>query len=295
MNSKYVLKFIDYLKNERNYSNNTILSYENDLNEFINLYEEDILTLKYKDISKYLKHVYDKNYNRNTISRKLSAIKSFYNYFKKEGIIKQSPVNNISYPKKALTLPKFLQYSELETLFSVPDINNAYGQRDRLILELLYATGLRVSELVNIKLDDIDINNSEIRVLGKGSVERVVYFGEYAKDIMELYIRDGREKLLKGRVSDYLFINNKFNKLTDRGVRFILDKILEKTSIKVKISPHSLRHTFATHLLNEGADLKVVQELLGHKNLSTTSIYTHVSNEKLRDVYYKSHPRSKEE
>lgn len=295
MNSKYVLKFIDYLKNERNYSNNTILSYENDLNEFINLYEEDILTLKYKDISKYLKHVYDKNYNRNTISRKLSAIKSFYNYFKKEGIIKQSPVNNISYPKKALTLPKFLQYSELETLFSIPDINDAFGQRDRLILELLYATGLRVSELVNIKLDDIDINNSEIRVLGKGSVERVVYFGEYAKDIMELYIRDGREKLLKGRVSDYLFINNKFNKLTDRGVRFILDKILEKTSIKVKISPHSLRHTFATHLLNEGADLKVVQELLGHKNLSTTSIYTHVSNEKLRDVYYKSHPRSKEE
>lgn len=295
MNSKYVLKFIDYLKNERNYSNNTILSYENDLNEFINLYEEDILTLKYKDISKYLKHVYDKNYNRNTISRKLSAIKSFYNYFKKEGIIKQSPVNNISYPKKALTLPKFLQYSELETLFSIPDINDAFGQRDRLILELLYATGLRVSELVNIKLDDIDINNSEIRVLGKGSVERVVYFGEYAKDIMELYIRDGREKLLKGRVSEYLFINNKFNKLTDRGVRFILDKILEKTSIKVKISPHSLRHTFATHLLNEGADLKVVQELLGHKNLSTTSIYTHVSNEKLRDVYYKSHPRSKEE
>ena len=295
MNRKYVLKFIDYLKNERNYSNNTIISYENDLNEFISIYEEDVLTLKYKDISKYLKHIYDKDYNRNTISRKLSAIKSFYNYFKSEGIIKQSPVNNISYPKKALTLPKFLQYSELETLFSVPDINDSYGQRDRLILELLYATGLRVSELDNIKLEDIDLSNQEIRVLGKGSVERIVYFGEYAKDIMELYIRDGREKLLKGRVSEYLFINNKFNKLTDRGVRFILDKILEKTSIKVKISPHSLRHTFATHLLNEGADLKVVQELLGHKNLSTTSIYTHVSNEKLRDVYYKNHPRSKEE
>lgn len=295
MNRKYVLKFIDYLKNERNYSNNTIISYENDLNEFISIYEEDVLTLKYKDISKYLKHIYDKDYNRNTISRKLSAIKSFYNYFKSEGIIKQSPVSNISYPKKALTLPKFLQYSELETLFSVPDINDPYGQRDRLILELLYATGLRVSELVNIKLEDIDLSSQEIRVLGKGSVERIVYFGEYAKDIMELYIRDGREKLLKGRVSEYLFINNKFNKLTDRGVRFILDKILEKTSIKVKISPHSLRHTFATHLLNEGADLKVVQELLGHKNLSTTSIYTHVSNEKLRDVYYKNHPRSKEE
>ena len=153
---------------------------------------------------------------------------------------------------------------------------------------------MRVSELVNIKLEDIDLRKEEIRVIGKGSVERIVYFGEYAKDIMELYIRDGREQLLKGKLSEFLFINNKFGKLTDRGVRFILDKLLEKTSIKVKISPHSLRHTFATHLLNEGADLKVVQELLGHKNLSTTSIYTHVSNEKLRDVYYKNHPRSKE-
>ena len=294
MNEKLIEKFINYLKNERNYSFNTVISYENDLKEFISLYNVDIKTLQHKDINKYLKHLYDKKYNRNTISRKISAVKSFYNYLLKEGVLKLSPVKNISYPKKALTLPKFLQYSELETLFLTPDINTAYGQRDRLILELLYATGVRVSELVNIKLEDIDLRKEEISVIGKGSVERIVYFGEYAKDIMELYIRDGREQLLKGKLSEFLFINNKFGKLTDRGVRFILDKLLEKTSIKVKISPHSLRHTFATHLLNEGADLKVVQELLGHKNLSTTSIYTHVSNEKLRDVYYKNHPRSKE-
>lgn len=294
MNKKYIDQFLEYLKLERNYSNNTIISYKNDLYEFESIYEQDILKLKYQDINKYLKYAYDKNYNRNTISRKISALKSFYNYYKKRGIITTSPLNNISYPKKALNLPKFLQYNELETLFEVPDINTSYGQRDSLILELLYATGLRVSELVNIKLTDIDLNSCEIRVLTKGNVERIVFFGEYAKDIMELYLRDGRERLLKGKTSNYLFINNKFNKLTDRGVRYILDKLLEQTSIKTKISPHSLRHTFATHLLNEGADLKVVQELLGHKNLSTTSIYTHVSNEKLRDVYYKSHPRSKE-
>lgn len=294
MNKKYIDKFLEYLKLERNYSDNTIISYKNDLYEFESIYEQDILELKYKDINKYLKYTYDKNYNRNTISRKISALKSFYNYYKKNGKITSSPLNNISYPKKTLNLPKYLQYNELEILFEVPDINSPYGQRDSLILELLYATGLRVSELVNIKLTDIDLSSCEIRVIAKGNVERIVFFGQYAKDIMELYLRDGRECLLKGRNSEYLFINNKFNKLTDRGVRYILDKLLEQTSIKTKISPHSLRHTFATHLLNEGADLKVVQELLGHKNLSTTSIYTHVSNEKLRDVYYKSHPRSKE-
>lgn len=295
MNDNYVKKFLRYLKEEKNYSKNTVISYANDLIEFIKIYKnKSILELKYKDIKTYLSHLYDLKYNRNTISRKISSIKSFYKYLKKIGLVENSPLNGVSYPKKALTLPKFLQYSELEELFNVPDINTPAGLRDRLILELLYASGLRVSELVNIKLEDIDIINCEIRVLGKGSVERIAYYGEYASEILQLYLKEGREKLLKGHSCEYLFVNNKFGKLTDRGVRYIIDKILKETSIKTKISPHSLRHTFATHLLNEGADLKVVQELLGHKNLSTTSIYTHVSNEKLRDVYYKAHPRSKE-
>lgn len=295
MNENYVKRFLRYLKEEKNYSKNTVISYANDLIEFIKIYKnKSILELKYKDIKIYLSHLYDLKYNRNTISRKISSIKSFYKYLKKNGLVENSPLNGVSYPKKALTLPKFLQYSELEELFNVPDINTPNGLRDRLILELLYASGLRVSELVNIKLEDIDINNCEIRVLGKGSVERIAYYGEYASEILQLYLKEGREKLLKGHSCEYLFVNNKFGKLTDRGVRYIIDKILKETSIKTKISPHSLRHTFATHLLNEGADLKVVQELLGHKNLSTTSIYTHVSNEKLRDVYYKAHPRSKE-
>lgn len=294
MNRKYIREFLDYLENERNYSTNTIISYENDLNEFESVYEENILNLKYKDISKYLEYLYNLDYNRNTISRKLSALKSFYNYFITRELISVSPVENITYPKKVKTLPKFLQYNELEILLNTPNTSTATGLRDKLILELLYATGLRVSELVNIKLNDIDISSEEIRVIGKGSVERIVYFGDYAKESMENYLKYGRDKLLKGRDSDYLFINNKFSGLTDRGVRFILDKYLKETSIKTKISPHSLRHTFATHLLNEGADIKVVQELLGHKNLSTTSIYTHISNEKLRDVYNKNFPRKKE-
>ncbi len=286
--------FLEYLKEEKNYSDNTIISYKNDLLEYVNYFNKlDILNIKYNDIKDYLMYLYNKKYSNNSVSRKISCIKSFYNYLKLKNLIKTSPVYNIKYPKKDLKLPKFLYYNEIEELFNIPDTTTPYGQRDSLILELLYATGVRVSELVNIKLSDI--LEDEIKVFGKGRKERIVYYGEYASSIMDIYLKDGRKKLLKDKTSDYLFINNKSEVLTDRGVRYIIDKLIKETSIKTKISPHSLRHSFATHLLNEGADLKVVQDLLGHKNLSTTSIYTHVSNEHLREVFYKSHPRSKEE
>lgn len=286
--------FLEYLKEEKNYSDNTIISYKNDLLEYVNYFNKlNILNIKYNDIKDYLMYLYNKKYSNNSVSRKISCIKSFYNYLKLKNLIKTSPVYNIKYPKKDLKLPKFLYYNEIEELFNIPDTTTPYGQRDSLILELLYATGVRVSELVNIKLSDII--EDEIKVFGKGRKERIVYYGEYASSIMDIYLKDGRKKLLKDKTSDYLFINNKSEVLTDRGVRYIIDKLIKETSIKTKISPHSLRHSFATHLLNEGADLKVVQDLLGHKNLSTTSIYTHVSNEHLREVFYKSHPRSKEE
>lgn len=285
--------FLEYLKEEKNYSDNTIISYKHDLNEFVSYFKDlDISVIKYNDIKDYMMYLYDKKYSNNTVSRKISSVKSFYNFLKLKKIVNTSPINNIKYPKKERKLPKFLYYNELEELFKVPDKNTPYGIRDALILELLYATGVRVSELVNIKINDI--GEDEIRVFGKGRKERIVYYGEYAKEILDLYLNDARDKLLKDKKSDYLFINNKSEPLTDRGIRYIIDKLIKETSIKVKISPHSLRHSFATHLLNEGADLKVVQDLLGHKNLSTTSIYTHVSNEKLREVFYKNHPRSKE-
>ena len=175
-------------------------------------------------------------------------------------------------------------------MFQVPKLNTALGQRDRLLLEMLYATGVRVSELVNIKVSDI--NGEEIRVLGKGNKERIVEFGDYAESILELYLNEGY-KHLNIKKSEYLFLNNRGGKLTTRGVRYILDNIINKTTIDKKISPHMLRHTFATHLLNEGCDLLTVQELLGHESLTATSIYTHITNDRLKEVYFKCHPRAK--
>lgn len=288
---KYINDFIEYLKEEKNYTNNTIISYKNDLIEFYNFYKINIINLTYNDIKDYLMYLYNKKYANSTVSRKISSIKSFYNYLKLKKIIKKSPMINIQYPKKELKLPKYLHYNEIEQLFSSFNTDSEYDERDKLIFELLYASGIRVSELVNIKLQDI--KEDEILIYGKGRKERIIYYTDIVKEALDKYLNNGRVKLLKNNKSEYLLINNKSKPLTDRGVRYIIDSHIKKTSIKTKISPHSLRHSFATHMLNEGADLKVVQELLGHKNLSTTSIYTHVSNEQLRNVFYKNHPRSK--
>ena len=196
----------------------------------------------------------------------------FYKYLINNKVIDSNPFSLVSLPKKERHLPRFFYYNELEEMFQVPKLNTALGQRDRLLLEMLYATGVRVSELVNIKVSDI--NGEEIKVLGKGNKERIVEFGDYAESILELYLNEGY-KSLNVKKSEYLFLNNRGGKLTTRGVRYILDNIINKTTIDKKISPHMLRHTFATHLLNEGCDLLTVQELLGHESLTATSIYTY--------------------
>jgi integrase/recombinase XerC len=198
---------------------------------------------------------------------------------------------DIGYPKKEKKLPKFVYYDELENIFEEAK-KGKFGIRNSLIIELLYDTGVRVSELSNIKIKDIDYSNNSIRIMGKGSYERIVYFGEYAKNIIDEYLNNFRNSHLKNKIHEYLIINKNGDKITDRGIRKILDDILKGVSLKMHITPHSLRHTFATHLLENGCDIKVVQELLGHKHLSTTSIYTHVTNERLREVYLKCHPRS---
>ena len=181
----------------------------------------------------------------------------------------------------------------MEEILNVPNIKTKDGQRGRVILEVLYASGVRVSELVNIKLKDIDFSNKNILILGKGSKERLVSFGDYALEYINLYLKEGRKLLLDGVKSDYLIVGKKSEKLTTRRVEQIIDDIIKRTSIKLNITPHMFRHTFATHLLDNGCDLLVVQELLGHASLSSTEIYTHVSNEHLREVYLKCHPRNK--
>ena len=217
-------------------------------------------------------------------------MRGFYNFLINNLDFNNNPFVLIRLPKKEKKLPRFFYYNELEQLLDVPNLSNPLGQRDRVILEILYASGVRVSELINIKI--VDINYEEIKVFGKGSKERIVRIGDYAREALDLYLNDGYKKLNKHN-SNYLFLNDNGNKLTTRGIRYILDNIIRKTSINKKISPHMLRHTFATHLLNEGCDILSVQELLGHENLSTTAIYTHITTDRLKDIYYKVHPRAK--
>lgn len=292
---KYVLEFLKYIDLEKNYSNYTLINYKDDLSfylDFLNKENIDVLDSDYKVIRNYLSYMYNKKYTSKTISRHISSLRSFYKYMIKENYIVKNPMTLISNPKQESKLPHFLYYNELETILNIPDKSTPLGQRDSVILELLYSTGIRVSELVNIKLKDINLSTRKIRILGKGNKERIVLYGEYLKNLLDIYLNDGREELVKNN-QEYLVLNKNGSGLTTRGVRVIIDNILKKGEIDFHISPHVLRHTFATHMLDSGADLKSVQELLGHENLSTTQIYTHVSNERLRKVYLSTHPRAK--
>ena len=290
---RYLEEYLKYLKYQKNYSKDTIDSYEEDLVEFFDfLNREDIkvLELKYDDIRFFLMELDKKNNKASTVSRKLSSLRGFYKFLINKEYTNNNPFVLIKTPRKEKKLPRFFYYNELEEMFNSIDITDALGQRNRLILEVLYASGVRVSELVNIKLQDI--NDEEIKVLGKGNKERITRIGDYAREILDLYLNDGYKKLNKEN-SDYIFLNNNGKKLTTRGIRYILEQIIKNTNVKKKISPHMLRHSFATHLLNEGCDILSVQELLGHESLTATAIYTHVTTDRLKDVYYKTHPRAK--
>ena len=293
----HINKYKSYLTNERKYPENTVLGYLNDLNNY-NLYIKEN-NINYKKINKeeirgYLKYLDELKRSKSSISRSLSALRNFYTYLMHNNIVDNNPYKNIRNPKKDKKLPNFLQHDELKTIFDSIDMSTSLGLRNRLIIELLYATGIRVSELTSLKLSNIDMNNQEIRILGKGSKERIVFFGDYAKHFLELYIKEARPDLLKQNKSETLLINNSSEPLSRRGVELIVDEVVKKAALKHNISPHVLRHTFATDMLNNGADLKSVQELLGHESLSTTQIYTHITNERLRSVYLRSFPRQSE-
>ena len=288
-------EFKKYLKYQKNYSDYTISNYIKDITEYNSFLVGNKFkynNVDYDDCIKYLNFLNDKKLSKSTVSRKLSSLRTFYKYLVLNNKVDNNPFILVTSPKKEKRIPKFINYNNIEEIFNIPDLNTKQGQREKIILEILYSSGVRVSELVNIKLKDIDFNNKSIFIFGKGKKERIVSFGDYAKDMLNMYINDGRKKLLGSIESDYLIVGDKKESLTTRRVEQIIDDIIKRTSIKLNITPHMFRHTFATHLLDNGCDLLAVQELLGHESLSSTEIYTHVSNEHLREVFLKCHPRN---
>lgn len=292
---KYIDKYLEYLKVERKYSNKTILSYKDDLieyNEFLGNNFTNILNIDMNTVNNYMKYLYDRKITKSSISRKISSIRGLYNYLVREDIIKENHFNKIQNPKRELYLPKFLKDEELDKIFSVCNSNNPTEERDTLIIELLYATGVRVSELVNIKIKDINREEKLIKVLGKGNKERMVIYNNHTKKALDTYLKDGYNYFNK-KSSEYLILNKNGNKLSERYIREIINKKVSQASLDIKISPHTLRHTFATDILENGADLMTVKELLGHESLNTTSIYTHITNEQIKKTYNLAHPRAK--
>ena len=289
-------KFLNMLKVERNFSDHTLKAYHDDLAQFNQFLEQELLNLRtfeYKDARNYLSYLYSNNLKRTTVSRKISTLRTFYEFWMTQDTSVNNPFIQLVHPKKEQYLPQFFHEQELEALFNTVSNDAKKGLRDRVVIELLYATGIRVSELVNIKVMDLDMNLPGVKVLGKGNKERFVPFGEFCRQSIEQYLE--KFKPLKGKSHPYLIVNMKGDPITERGIRYLLNDVVKRTAGVTEIHPHKLRHTFATHLLNQGADLRTVQSLLGHVNLSTTGKYTHVSNQQLRKVYLNAHPRAKKE
>lgn len=293
---KIIHNYLDYLKYQKNYSDYTIDNYCRDILEFLDYLDREVLDYKsvvYSDLRFFLMYLKDEKKDKNSsIDRKLSSLRGFYQYLANEGIVSNNVFSLLNGPKKEKKLPRYFEYNELESLFEACDLSSALGQRDRLILEMLYATGVRVGELVSIKVSDINFSSRTILILGKGNKERIVPYGDYCEEILKLYLKDGYLSL-NTQNSSYLFLNARGAKLTERGVRYLLEEIIKKTSVQKNISPHMIRHSFATHLLNQGCDLMTVQKLLGHESIKATQIYTHVTTDRLRSVYQNSFPRAR--
>ncbi|MFC2060431.1 tyrosine recombinase XerC [Chloroflexota bacterium] len=293
-------KYINYLEAERNASPYTVRNYTTDLLGFFQfLGEKGVGSLNEVDkhvLRDYLAHVLEQGFVKASIARKLSAIRSFYRYLVREEIMSTNPSATTSSPKLDRRLPSFLTTDEMGRLIEIPDLSTPKGQRDRALLELLYASGIRVSELVHLNLEQVDLGSREIRVRGKGSKERMVLMGQPAAEALSTYLRQGRPMLFgtKIRMTNAVFINYYGGRLTERGVQKIVAKYAKKAGLDKRVHPHMLRHTFATHLLDGGADLRVVQELLGHASLSSTQIYTHVTQSQARKVYLSAHPMAQE-
>jgi integrase/recombinase XerC len=295
--NNHVQAFITYLQIEKNYSPYTIEFYMQDIDQFFRFMKDQVIDklddVNPSDVRIYLTELFSQQLARKTIARKISSLRSFYRFLLREKEVGNNPFSAVSIPKLEKRLPDFFYEEELQQLFLSCDTNTPLGLRNKALLELLYATGIRVGECTKIQLSDIDFSVSTVLVRGKGQKERYVPFGSFAHQALEAYIKNGRNKLMKDNSShSYLFVNYRGGILTDNGVRDILNKMMDTSSSQGKIHPHKLRHSFATHLLANGADMRTVQELLGHAFLTSTQIYTHVTNEYLKKTYMSYHPRA---
>ena len=296
----YIKDYIDYTKYERRLSKETSKNYEYDLMHFSMFLEDnknkynlnDITSIKQSIIEDYLSYL-NTNKDSRTIARNMTSLNNFFKYLMIEKVIEVNPCEFIDRPKLSKKLPNVLSVEEVDKLLDIK-LNTRFDYRNKAMLELLYSSGLRISELVNLTTRDIDFTNSIVRCFGKGNKERIVPISEYSLYYIKLYY-DMRDTFFKGKINDYLFLNNHGKELTRQGFNKILNKILEEKNIKKEVTPHTLRHSFATHMLNGGADLRSIQILLGHSDISTTKIYTHISREKIKNDYEMYHPRSKEE
>jgi tyrosine recombinase XerC len=292
-------KFRDHLELERSASSYTLRNYTNDIREFLSfLRAEGIISLETVDqplLRRYLSWLLEQGKARSSIARKMSALRSFYRYLSAENLVSSNPLEIASSVKQEKRLPGFLSLEDMNRLLAAPDATTLQGLRDRAILELLYACGLRVSEIVKLDLEQVDLEERQIRVWGKGNKQRLVLMGVPAAAALSAYLSKGRPKLLKKRRSPALFINRYGVRLVQRRIQYLVKEYAIKAGLDSSIHPHLLRHTFATHLLDGGADLRVVQELLGHASLSSTQIYTHVSQSQARKIYLAAHPMAQQE
>lgn len=291
-------EFLTYLRADQNYSEHTIESYGLDLCQYLQFLKdmglEDIQKINYLNIRSYLAKLKSEELAKTTISRKLSCLRSFFKYLSRQGYLDTNPILTIATPRREKRLPQFLYIEEMNELLSQPDPNTPLGLRDLAILELFYSSGLRLNEVVTLTLADLDLSRGYVRVFGKGSKERLVPLGGAAKRALVRYLTEVRPTLLANSTEPVknVFLNYRGTRLSGRSIQRLFDKYIQRLALQRKVSPHTLRHTFATHLLENGADLRVVQELLGHVDLSSTQIYTHLTKERIRAVYMKSHPRA---
>lgn len=290
-NTVLVNKYIDYIRDNKRYSINTINGYSRDIRDFIiYINNEDIRYVSDDKFREYLQYLYSNYSNKSTISRKISSIRALYNYLVLKGHTKKNFFREVKVPKRKRDLPNFLTTEEVEALITSSS-SDVYGDRDVLILELLYGTGVRVSELVNIRLGDINMDDRSIRILGKGNKERIVLYGRYADEALSVYL-DNSYRVLNRKGSEYLLLNKNGDRISDRYVRKIIERKARECDIGKRVSPHTLRHTFATDMLNNGADLISVKDLMGHNSINTTSIYTHITDDHIRSIYKQAFPRA---